>query len=104
MIRFGIVFIVFICLSGTMFAQIEEVPASRSEAGKLQAEERESMSEGMNLEDDSIPARDKRLSEQETEQIRNFITINSTIIIIVVLVVALVLFIIVRRVRRSKKQ
>lgn len=96
--------IVCACTISALVAQIEEVPASRSEPGTRMAQEVEGMAESTQAIDTVDESGAQRLSEQGSEQMRSFLTVNTMIIVIIVLIIALAFFLIMRRVRRSKKQ
>jgi Na+/H+ antiporter NhaC len=84
-----------------VFAQVEEVPATRSESTAPSLEGTKNDAEA--IEPSVVPAGREDLSEQGDRHMRDFVTINFMIIIIVILIVALALFFIINRVRRSKQ-
>lgn len=85
-----------------VFAQVEEVPAARSESAVEPPGRTQSETESMEPSNDHDFAARKDLSEQESGHRRDFITINFMIIVIMVLMVALAFFLVINRVRRSK--
>jgi len=95
--------IIFICMVGIVFAQVEEVPASRTASPEPSIVETKSEADVIESSRDSAPAGRSNLLEQETEQMRSFVTINFMIIVIVILMVALALFLIINRARRNKR-
>jgi hypothetical protein len=98
----GMCMVLIACMM-IVFAQVEEVPATRSESVAPSLEDTKSESETIEPSADLDPAGQEDLSESGVRHMRDFVTINFMIIIIVILIVALALFFIIKRVRRSKR-
>jgi hypothetical protein len=102
--RFILCLVIVACVTQLVFAQVEEVPAKKSEWMEKSPTQSRIETETLESPQDTMPVDRKDLPKQEAERMRHFVTINFMIIIVVILMIALAIFLIANRIRRSKRQ